>query len=81
MCTLGRLRVDPQRRRIFGHGDLNTIYIIAQNNRFVKRKMFYVIEQGKGHMKDKQMLEAAIIIAIEIAVAIAAGIIMYHAYN
>lgn len=29
-------------------------------------------------MKDKQMLESAIIIAIEIAVAILAGIIMYH---
>ena len=43
--------------------------------------MFYVIEQGKGHMKDKQMLEAVIIIAIEIAVAIIAGIIMYHVYN
>lgn len=29
-------------------------------------------------MKDKSMLESAIIIAIEIAVAIIAGIIMYH---
>lgn len=29
-------------------------------------------------MKDKQMLESVIIIAIEIAVAILAGIIMYH---
>jgi hypothetical protein len=29
-------------------------------------------------MKDKQMLESAIIIAIEVAVAILAGIIMYH---
>ena len=32
-------------------------------------------------MKDKQMLEAAIIIAIEIAVAIIAGIIMYQLYK
>lgn len=29
-------------------------------------------------MKDKQMLEAAIIIAIEIAVAVAAGFLMYQ---
>lgn len=31
-------------------------------------------------MKDKQMLESAIIIAVEIAVAILAGFIMYHIY-
>lgn len=31
-------------------------------------------------MKDKQMLESAIIIAVEIAVAILAGFIMYHTY-
>lgn len=29
-------------------------------------------------MKDKQMLEAIIIISIEVAVAILAGIILYH---
>lgn len=32
-------------------------------------------------MKDKSMLEAAIIIVIEIAVAIIAGIIMYQLYK
>jgi hypothetical protein len=31
-------------------------------------------------MKDKQMLEAIIIIAIELTVALVAGIIMYHIY-
>lgn len=30
-------------------------------------------------MKDKQMIEAAIIIAIELVVAVIAGIIMYQA--
>jgi hypothetical protein len=32
-------------------------------------------------MKDKQMLETSIIIAIEIAVAVIAGIIMYKMYT
>ena len=32
-------------------------------------------------MKDKSMLEAAIIIAIEIAVAVVAGVIMYSLYG
>lgn len=32
-------------------------------------------------MKDKSMLEAAIIIAIEIAVAALAGVIMYYLYG
>lgn len=32
-------------------------------------------------MKDKSMLEAAIIIAIELAVAVLAGFLMYYFYS
>ena len=32
-------------------------------------------------MKDKSMLESAIIIAIEIAVAVVAGVIMYYFFS
>lgn len=32
-------------------------------------------------MKDKSMLEAAIIIVVEIAVAVSAGVIMYYFFS